>query len=176
MSRWEFTAKYNPTASHAETMRVSELLDLADDEERAAWKQLSLGYTETLGNSELRESIANTYAGLSAQDVLCFSGAEEGIFVTMNTLLSPDDHAIVITPTYQTLESIPVQLCQVSGIALRAEDDWNLDLDELEQVVTPRTRLIVLNLPNNPTGKVLGRASYDRLLEIARRRNIFVFC
>lgn len=99
MSRWEFTAKYNLTASHAETMRVSELLDLADDEERAAWKQLSLGYTETLGNSELRESIANTYAGLSAQDVLCFSGAEEGIFVAMNTLLSPDDHAIVITPS-----------------------------------------------------------------------------
>jgi hypothetical protein len=85
-SRWEFTARYNLTASDAQTMSLAELLELADDDGRARWESLHLGYTETRGLPALREAIAATYDNVAAQDVLCFTGAEEAIYRRLRLL------------------------------------------------------------------------------------------
>ena len=125
-SRWEFAARYHMCASDMESLSVHELLDMADDEGRKAWDALRLGYTETLGAPVLREAIASTYDNLDSSDILTFAGAEEGIFAAMQVLLSPDDHAIVITPNYQAAETVPLSICAVTGIPLDPDKPYTL--------------------------------------------------
>jgi hypothetical protein len=172
---WEFKARYHLTASDAETMELAELLALAADSERERWERLRLGYVQTRGTPELRDAIASTYDAVSADDVLCFAGAEEGLYCAMHALLSPEDHAIVLVPNYQSAESIPHSLCNVSGIALREDHGWALDLDALRAAIRPNTRLISVNFPNNPTGKIADRATYEALIELCRERGIYLF-
>jgi len=82
-SQWEFKARHHMAASDAQTIALSELLSLADPEDREAWDKLTLGYTETRGAPALRRAVAATYAGLAPEDILCFAGAEEGIYCAM---------------------------------------------------------------------------------------------
>jgi aspartate/methionine/tyrosine aminotransferase len=174
-SRWEFNARHHMTASDMETLSMQELLDMADDAGRQAWGELRLGYTETFGRPSLRRAIADTYERIEVDDVLTFAGAEEGIFAAMQVLLSPDDHAIVITPNYQAAETIPLSICEVTGIALNADEDWNLDIDAVEQAIRPTTKVISINFPHNPTGKVIDHATLDRLVDVARDHDIHLF-
>ncbi|SMC57826.1 aminotransferase class I/II-fold pyridoxal phosphate-dependent enzyme [Kibdelosporangium aridum] len=174
-SKWEFAARYHLTASDAESMKLPELLALASDENRARWDSLHLGYTETWGMPALREAIADTYSDVSPDQVLCFAGAEEGIYLAMRTLLRPSDHVIVITPNYQAAETIPLSICDVTGVALRPEDDWALDLDAVVGAIRPNTRMISVNFPNNPTGAVPAEAVWLRLTQICDERGITLF-
>ena len=107
-SRWEFAARFHLTASDAESVTVAELLAMASPADRAAFEGLRLGYTETFGAPDLREAIAATYDQRSADDVLCFMGAEDGVYATMHALLEAQDHAVVVTPNYQSLETVPL--------------------------------------------------------------------
>jgi aspartate/methionine/tyrosine aminotransferase len=174
-SRWEFKAKYHLTASDAQTMSLSELLALADGDARERWENLSLGYTETYGLPALREEIAATYQDLEADDVLCFAGAEEGLYLAMQTLLEPGDHAIVVTPNYQAAESIPLAICEVTGVAQDPEKAWTLDVDEIERQLRPTTKVVSVNFPNNPTGAVPDVQTWTQLVRLCEERNIFLF-
>ncbi|WP_329454325.1 pyridoxal phosphate-dependent aminotransferase [Streptomyces sp. NBC_01497] len=174
-SRWEFTARHHLTASDAQTMTLPELLALADDEDRHAWETLSLGYTETFGDPALREAIADMYTHADADDVICFAGAEEALYLAMQVLLGPDDHAVVVTPDYQSAETVPLSLCQVSGVALDPGADWALDLDEVAAAIRPNTRVVSVNFPHNPTGKVIPEADFARLARMCDERGIHLF-
>jgi aspartate/methionine/tyrosine aminotransferase len=174
-SRWEFTARHHLTASDAQTMPMAELLTLADDADRRAWETLSLGYTETFGDPALRQAIAEMYTQAEADDVICFAGAEEGLYLAMQVLLGPDDHAVVITPNYQAAETVPLALCPVSGVALDPEQGWALDLDAVAAAIRPDTRVVSVNFPNNPTGKVIDAADFARLAQMCDDRGIHLF-
>lgn len=174
-SKWEFTARYHMCASDMESMSVAELLALAGDDDVAAWDALRLGYTETFGAPELRQAIADTYESMDASNILTFAGAEEGIFAAMNVLLEAGDHALVVTPNYQAAETIPAAICDVTGIPLDPAENWNLDLDAVQKALKPNTRLISINFPHNPTGKVIDRQTLDGLIEIAAARGIRIF-
>lgn len=174
-SRWEFSARFHLTASDAQSMPVSELLALADDDGRERWESLALGYTETRGLPALREEIARTYDAVVPEDVLCFAGAEEAILLAMQVLLEPGDHAVVLTPNYQAAETIPLSICEVTGVALRAEDDWALDVDAVEKALRPNTRVISVNFPNNPTGAVPNLETWQSLVRLCDDRGITLF-
>lgn len=174
-SRWEFTARYHLCASDMESMSVKELVGLADDTDRKKWDELRLGYTETFGAPDLRHAIAATYEHIGEKHILTFAGAEEGIFVAMHVLLNPNDHAIVITPNYQAAETIPGSICKVTGVALDVDKDWELDLQKVRDALRPATKLIAINFPHNPTGKVIDHETFDGLISIARERGIYVF-
>ena len=174
-SRWEFTARYHLTASDAQAMSLSALLALAGDEDRAAFGNLSLGYTQTYGDPALREAIAATYERTDAADVICFAGAEEGLYLAMNVLLEAGDHAVVVTPNYQAAETVPAALCEVTGVALDPDRDWALDLDELTAAIRPNTRVVSVNFPNNPTGKVISAADFTALAQLCDSRGIRLF-
>jgi aspartate/methionine/tyrosine aminotransferase len=148
---------------------------MAEAKERAAWDALYLGYTETWGSPELREAIAGTYERMSAAGILTFVGAQDGIFAVMHALLGPDHHAITVIPNYQSVESVPLSICEVSGIALDASRSWDLDLGALRDAIRPNTRLVCINFPHNPTGKVISRATLDELISICRERGIYLF-
>ncbi|MEM6306543.1 MAG: aminotransferase, partial [Pseudomonadota bacterium] len=79
-AQWEFKARYHMTASDAESMSLRDLLAMASDTERAEFEDMWLGYTETYGAPDLRDTIAGTYANQNARNILCFAGASEGIF------------------------------------------------------------------------------------------------
>jgi aspartate/methionine/tyrosine aminotransferase len=174
-SKWEFKAKYHMTASDIESMSLSNLLSLASPEDRDAFSQQWLGYTQTYGHPELREEIAKTYNTAKPSDILCFAGAEEGVYIAMRVLLDRDDHAIVVVPTYQAAETVPLEICDVSGVPLDENDHWSLDIDRVKQQIRPNTKLVSINFPNNPTGAVLGKDRFQALVSLCREKGIYLF-
>jgi len=167
-ARWEFAVEHVLCASDVQAYPMRELLDLADAETRALWADLTLGYTQSTGHPLLRREIAALYDGLEPDDVLVFAGAEEGIFCLVNVLLGPGDHAVVTWPGYQSLYEIARAAgADVTLHELREDAAWQLDLDGLRRQITAATKLIVVNVPHNPTGMLPDRATFDGLVAIA---------
>ena len=106
---------------------------------------------------------------------MCHAGAEEGIYAAMRVLLGEGDHAVVTVPNYQAAETLPLEICSATGVALRAEDGWRLDLDEVRDAIQPNTRLVSINFPNNPTGAVISRADLLALVDICRAHGLWLF-
>lgn len=174
-ARWQHAARHHLTASDSETLTLAELMALARPEDRAAFAHLALGYGDPRGAERLRRAIAALYAETGADRVLCFSGAQEAIHTAMHALLGPDDHALIILPNYQSTETIPAGLCAVSGIALDSVRGWTLDIDAVARALRANTRLVAINFPNNPTGKILERDRFDALVALCRRRGVWLF-
>jgi aspartate/methionine/tyrosine aminotransferase len=175
-ARWEFAVRHQLSASDVEPLSLSEVLALADEESRLLWDRLSLGYTESAGHPLLRAEIARLYEQIDPEQVVVLAGAEEGIFLAMHALLSAGDDAIVVTPAFQSLYSIPASLgARVHSLALRSEQRWELDLDEIQRAVTPRTRAISVTFPHNPTGSHITPDTQRRLIDIADSAGAILF-
>jgi aspartate/methionine/tyrosine aminotransferase len=176
LGRWEFAARHHLTASDAQTLTVGELLDLGGPAAREELEGLGLGYLPTWGTEPLRAAIAATYDDLSPEDVLVFAGAEEGMFWALQELVGPGDHAVVVVPGYQSTESVTLATgADVTGLALDPVAGWALDLDALTALLRPRTRLVAVNFPNNPTGAVADRATFAALAALCAERGIVLF-
>lgn len=173
-SKWEFKARHHMTASDAESMSLRDLLAMATPEEREDFEGMWLGYTQTYGAPDLREAIAATYARQSAADILCFAGASEAIFAANQVILDADSHAIVVTPNYQSHETLPAAICEATGVPLDPDDNWSLDIDRIAAAVRPNTRLVTINFPHNPTGAILPLDRYHALIELCRKHGIYI--
>ena len=123
-----------------------------------------LGYViPTDGAPEFRAAIAERY-GRDAEEVVLTCGTQEADFLAFMALLGEGDHSVVVSPTYQSLASVPDAVGDASEV--RAEPpEWDLHVDAVAEAMRPETRLVVLTNPSNPTGKYLGpetiRALYD---------------
>jgi len=167
-ARYEFAVDHLLCASDVEGWPMGDLLALADPGARALWDGLELGYTEAPGHPLLRREIASLYETVAPDEVLVFSGAEEAIFVAANVLLGPGDHAIVVWPSYQSLHAVARATgADVTLHELRASDGWRVDIDALRAQVRPATRLIVVNVPHNPTGALPDLATYRAVADLA---------
>jgi len=173
-SKWEFRARYHMTASDAESMSMRDLLAMATPEEREEFDGLWLGYTETYGARDLRETIATTFDNRNADEVLCFAGASEGIFAANAVILDKESHAIIVTPNYQSHETLPAAICEATGVPLDPDDGWSLDIDRVADAVRPNTRLVTINFPHNPTGAILSLDRYHALIELCRKHGIYI--
>jgi aspartate/methionine/tyrosine aminotransferase len=172
----EFSAELLLCSSDVESYAQRELLALADDETRALWQELTLGYTETAGHPLLRAEIAALYPGLEADDVLVFAGAQEAIFAFAQAALGADDHAVVVTPAYQSLHEVARAAgAQISTVELEHESGWALDLDDVRRALRPDTSAIIVNFPHNPTGAHIDRATLDGLVAIAAEAGAHLF-
>jgi aspartate/methionine/tyrosine aminotransferase len=172
----EFSAELLLCSSDVESYAQRELLALADGETRALWEGLTLGYTETAGHPLLRAEIAALYPGLEADDVLVFAGAQEAIYAFAQTALGDGDHAVVVTPAYQSLHEVARAAgAEVSTVELEHENGWALDLDEVRRALRPDTSAIVVNFPHNPTGAHIDRATLDGLVELAEEAGAHLF-
>ena len=173
-ARWEFVAEHHLTASDAESMSMRDLLAMATPEQRAEFDDLWLGYTETWGAPDLREAVAATFAARTAADVLCFAGASEGIFAANQVLLDADSHAVVVTPNYQSHETLPQAICEATGVPLDPDDAWSLDIDRVAAAIKPNTKLVTINFPHNPTGAILPLDRYRALIDLCRQHGIWI--
>lgn len=174
-SKWEFSARHHMTASDLESMSVNDLLSYASAEQKEEFKNLWLGYTETWGALDLRESIAKSYDKMKKENILCLAGAGEGIYMVSRVLLDKKDHAIVIVPNYQSAETIPLEICQVSGVLLHHENNWKLDINDVKKAIKPNTKLISINFPHNPTGSTMGKEELNDLINLCRKHDIYLF-
>ena len=176
-ARYEFTTPHLLSVSDCETISIRELLQFAKwDEERLTG--LTLGYTESQGNLELRAAVARSYEKVDAEEVIILGSPIEGIYLTLRALLEPEDQAIVLVPAYDALINVTEHICpKTRRWPIKAvEGGWQLDFELLEQLITSETRLLVVNFPHNPTGLLPSHEEYIRLIEIARKRGIWLYC
>ena len=172
-ARWEFAVEHLLCASDVEGWSMADLLELADDETRALWDGLRLGYTESTGHPLLRAEIAELYEWVDPDGVLVFAGAEEAIFCLANVMLGPGDHAVVTWPGYQSLYEVARATgADVHLHELREEDGWELDVDRLLGAVRKETRLVVVNAPHNPTGMLPTHGEWARLTGVLAERGV----
>lgn len=174
-AKYEFSIKYLLSSSDCDGLAVSDLLQLADPQTKKMWEELKLGYTESLGLPLLRQEVVKLYDGIDANDVLILA-PEEGIFVAMNCLLNKGDHVICTYPGYQSLYEIAESLgCEVTKWKPDEENDWRFDPKFLESNIRSNTKLIVVNFPHNPTGSLASKEDFQKIVNIAREHNIYLF-
>jgi aspartate/methionine/tyrosine aminotransferase len=179
MSTWEVKVDYDIAESGISPMTVNELLDLLPTAERdqtlAYLLDLRLGYTEARGTRRLRETIAATYERVTPDEVLVTTGAIEANYLLFNSLLDAGDRVVAVYPAYQQLYAVAKAIgCEVALWKLNEEDGFRFDLDELERLVIPGTKLIVVNTPHNPTGAILTTADLKRIYQLAESVGAYV--
>jgi aspartate/methionine/tyrosine aminotransferase len=158
---------------------VTELLALSGGTLDGLGEQ-RLSYTESRGGRALRESIAATYSSVRPEDVLVMGTPVEGIYLVARALLDPGDEVVVLTPAYDALVNMYEHVVgegRVKKWHFRARGDgWNLDLDEMRALISPRTKLLVVNFPHNPTGYLPSSEFQNELVSIAQANDLEIFC
>jgi aspartate/methionine/tyrosine aminotransferase len=172
MTRHETHVQYDIAESGILPLSTNDLLDFEPVAGRAATLErllaLPLGYSEARGTEELRAMLAATYTRGDADHVLVTTGAIEANFLLFNVLLSPGDHVIAPYPAYQQLYTVPKAIgCDVSLWHVGPETGYRYDIEALERLTTPRTRVIVVNTPHNPTGAMIAPADAARVYALA---------
>ena len=174
-AKYEFKASYLLCASDCESFSVEELLSLEPESEKIL-KNLKLGYTESQGNTDLREELSKLYVNMKPENIIIFSGAEEGIFIFMNVYLNKGDHVVVQYPIYQSLQSVAHSIgCEVTKWVMDEKNNWDLDLNFLKDHIKKNTKAIIINCPHNPTGYLMSNDKFNAIIEIARKNNITIF-
>lgn len=177
LAKYEFSAEYLLCCSDAESFAMSEIINMANDEEKKLWDNLRLGYTQAPGLPILRKTVAETlYKNLKEDNVLMFAGAEEAIFCTLYTIIEQEDHVVVLTPCYQSLIEIPkLKNAEITQIQLKEENNWRIDINDIKKSLKNNTKCIIINFPHNPTGQVIEEDELKNLIEICEKRGIWLF-
>ncbi|HTA57087.1 MAG TPA: aminotransferase class I/II-fold pyridoxal phosphate-dependent enzyme [Candidatus Baltobacteraceae bacterium] len=175
MGKHEFSARYLLSSSDAESVTIEEILSLEPRAHDAFMKHWC-GYTESPGAPWLREALAAIYKTIHADQLIVVSAAEEAIFLFYHALLTPQDHAIVETPCYESALTLPKSTgAAVSEWKRRPENGWAHDLAALEALIQPNTRALYINTPHNPTGLLMPLEVFRAVLKLAAKHNIYVF-
>lgn len=131
-------------------------------------------YTQTNGVPTLRKLIAQERS-VKEENVIITPGARFAVFSAMVSNLSIGDELIISEPAWPAYRDCANFIgVKVKAIRTNIEQKWDLDLDQLEQLITSNTKMIVLNSPNNPTGKIIREREIDDILKLARKNDIFV--
>jgi aspartate/methionine/tyrosine aminotransferase len=163
-SEWENRVAHNLSESGVQPMTVEELLDPSERDEVLRERLL---YVQSNGSDALRSAVAALYPGAEARNVVITNGTAEANYISIWRLVEPGDEVVMMLPNYMQIWGIVrSQGATVVPWPLREERGWAPDLDELSLAFTPRTRLVVVCNPNNPTGSILAR---DAMREIVAR-------
>ncbi len=176
-AKYEFSTRYLLSSSDCDGYSLKYVLDCAGERERDLWENLKLGYTDSAGSLFLREAIAAQYRAVSPDNVVVGSPGELN-FAMMNVLLEAGDEMICMSPAYQSLYQVAASLgCVVKKWPMTAGPGGahEFDPETLAGLITPRTKLLIVNFPHNPTGFIPARAQLERIAEIADRHKLVVF-
>jgi len=171
-SLFENTVKYNLTESGIHPCALNDFLT---EEEQREVLELELGYGQTNGDPGLRDAIAALYPGFDRDNVLVTNGSAEANFVAIWSLLEAGDEILMMLPNYMLVWGLARSLgVKVMPFYLHEERNWGIDIAELENLVTDKTRMIVICNPNNPTGSVLSDAEMDEVVRIADKAGAYI--
>jgi len=172
-SLWENTVKYNLTESGLHPYTISELFD---QNEINTLLNLRLGYGQTNGSNELRTAVSNLYPPADQDNVLITNGSSEANLIITLSQLEPGDELLFMVPNYMQIWG----LARAFGVItkpfhLRADLNWAPDLDELKSLITPRTKMIAVCHPNNPTGAALSESDMNQIVNLAQSVGAWIY-
>ena len=136
---------------------------------------VKLGYGDIEGSLRLKIAIKSLYENQETENITVTHGAIGANQLVFLSLLEKGDEVVSIVPAYQQHYSIPESLgCRVKLYFLKEENKWLPDLEELDRVITSKTKLLCLNNPNNPTGSVMPDWMLEEIVKIAHKKNVWI--
>ena len=173
-STYENQVDFNLSESGVHPLRLGELVD--DASARDALLQEALRYSQSNGTLPLRAAIAALYPGATPDHIQVTNGGSEANYITTWNLVEPGDEVVMMVPNYMQTWG----LARAFGATIRewplleTGDAWRIDADALERLVSPRTKLIIICNPNNPTGARFGTEDLDRIAAVAARHGAWI--
>ena len=179
MNEWETKCEWNLAETCVESLTIAELLDLVGKGDAAVSEilPLKMTYGAIEGSERLRNAISALYDSQMPEKIVVTHGTIGANMLVHRTLVAAGDRVVAVVPTYQQHYSIPASIgADVHTLNLREENGFLPDLDALRALVTPDTKLIAINNPNNPTGALMDRAMLTKIAEIARSVGAWILC
>ena len=137
-------------------------------------------YGPVKGLPEFRKKLAEFSnhhfgANVSSENIMVTPGARFGIFLAITTLLIPNEEIIIIEPAWPAYRQCAIDAgIKVRSIKTTLDNNWEPKIDEILKCVNENTKMIVLNYPNNPTGKILPKVLQDQIVDIAKKHNLYI--
>ena len=180
MNKYETGAKYNIAETCVDSISLSELWELTGADGAAFWTDFCsrrLTYGDIEGFPAFLEGICSLYRTIRPENIIPTHGAAGANHHIFYSLIEPGDRVVSIMPTYQQLYSIPESFgADLKVLPLRESEAYLPDLDELRALVTPNTRMICINNPNNPTGALMSTELLSEIVEIAKSAGAYLLC
>jgi capreomycidine synthase len=130
---------------------------------------------ETVGSPSVRNLLANLFGTGDPDQVMITSGANEALHLVVRSILKPEDEVITLGPCYHCHDKIAESMgCTVKKWAISVGDDFSLDIEDLKNIISNKTKALFLNFPHNPTGMSISQAMLDDIVNLARENDIFL--
>lgn len=172
LDTYEHGIEFNLAASTGPSWTLNEILGLAKDEERERFLNQMVVYSRPAGADRLRSAIAEMH-GVDTDAVQVVTGASEALLILMWLAAEPGANLILPQPGFTTFSALPESLrLETRYYAIRKEDEFRIDVEEVRRLADRNTKLILINSPHNPTGATIGDAELDDLHEFASSRGI----
>ncbi|HEX8495273.1 MAG TPA: pyridoxal phosphate-dependent aminotransferase [Pyrinomonadaceae bacterium] len=135
-------------------------------------------YTPTAGTRQLQQAIINFYerefkASYQPAEVMATSGGKQAIFNAIVSLVNPGDEVLIVKPYWVTFPEIVVFARAVPVFVETEETDFQLNAEQIERAITPRTKAIILNSPSNPSGVIIPPAEFERIMQLVYERGLY---
>ena len=137
-------------------------------------------YGQAKGIPEFRSALAkktNKQYGvdITPENILVCPGARYAVYLAITTLLNPGDEIIVFEPAWPAYKDCAMSAgVKVRTIKTNLENNWEPSIEQINKIINPNTRMVILNYPNNPTGKILSEKIKDEIFEIAKKHNLYL--
>jgi aspartate/methionine/tyrosine aminotransferase len=162
-STWENLVELDMSESGVRPVSLKELGEMGLDLD--ALLEMPLGYSQSNGTIALREELSQVYPGATAEHIEVTNGTSEANYLLALALLRDGDEVAFQAPNYMQYGGVPGSLgAKVNTFRLRIEQDWEPDWEEFERAVNPKTRLVYVSNPHNPTGSILSEAAMRRMV------------
>jgi aspartate/methionine/tyrosine aminotransferase len=172
LDTYEHGIEFNLAASEGPRWTLNEILNLANEEERQHFLNHKLGYGRPAGAEGLRAAIAEMQ-DVGVDTVQVVTGASEALLILFWLAAEAGANVVLPRPGYPPFSALPESLgIEIRYYAVRKENDFRIDLEEIKRLVDRNTKLILINSPHNPTGATISDGELDSLHEFTASREI----
>lgn len=180
MNNYENDAVYNIAETCVDSVSIDELFEITGENKQAFFDcfcDRRMTYGAIWGAKEFKDGICSLYKTIEPKDVVSTHGASGANHLAFYSLVEPGDEVISIMPTYQQLYSIPESFGAVVKIMnLKKDNGYLVDVDELKSLISPKTKIICINNPNNPTGALMPKTELEEIAAAAKTVGAYVLC
>jgi len=166
LSMWQNQVKYNISASNVKSLYLNELI--TKQELDKIYNSIQIRYVQTNGTIPLRESISLMYPGTNINNILVTNGSAEANFLLIWSNIEHGDEVILMFPNYMQIWGLLYAFgAKIIPIYLKEEKNWHIDIEDLEKLISQKTKMIIVCNPNNPTGSILDIETMNKIVDLA---------
>ncbi len=172
LAAYEHEIEFNLASSEGPRWTLNEILCLAREEERQDFLNHKLAYGRPEGAEGLRAAIAEMHE-VDVDTVQVVTGASEALLILFWLAAEPEANVVLPQPGYPPFSALPESLgIEIRRYAVRKENNFRIDLEEIKRLADRNTKLILVNSPHNPTGATISDSELDNLHEFTTSRGI----